>query len=185
MTKNCVDCGTKKSRWGERCKSCATKIRWTDPDFRADTIEKMKHSNSRPEERHRRSEASKATWGNSNHRVKIMNAMRQAILAGKFDEYGYVWPYEQIVADALDVLEIGYVHQFRLGAYFYDLMLPDYATIIEVDGSDHIRQPSVRKRDRVKTALANKNGYDVWRLTNQQAESDGLMTLLESELKCP
>lgn len=42
---------------------------------------------------------------------------------------------EKFAKEFLDVLRVRYQHQYRLGPYVYDFYLPEYNTLVEINGT--------------------------------------------------
>lgn len=180
-TRVCVNCeGEKAYTYSLYCRSCAAKIRWDtgvyegsfqDPKLRAMHSKIAQDMWNDPEFRARRS-------------LDMTRVNYERHLAGVYTPV--VTEHELIVANVLDMLSIGYEHQFSLvdegygKRYYYDLMLPEFGLIIEVDGVNH-KYADIRAKDQVKTALARHYGYDVWRITNRQVEGP-IVVLLTWEL---
>lgn len=74
---------------------------------------------------------------------------------------------EYQVSLIFDKKDIDYIPQFNIGDYYYDFLLVDYNTIIELDGNLHNK-----KRDKLKDKIANENGYLVKRIKLDKKENE-------------
>ncbi len=61
--------------------------------------------------------------------------------------------------------------QHRIGPFFADLCCPGRRLIIELDGGQHAEQEEGR-RDAVRTAYLNEQGYRVIRFWNEQVNTE-------------
>ncbi len=74
------------------------------------------------------------------------------------------------------VKPLGFRPQVVLCSYIVDFLHEDKKLVVEVDGSVHDKQG---KRDRYRTLMLNKSGYNVLRFSNNLVSSD-LQFVLES-----
>lgn len=73
---------------------------------------------------------------------------------------------ERAVMDALDKSDIDYVFQYRLGSRVYDFFLKEASILIEQDGSYWHSSEEARRIDAEKDALAEANGFMLFRFTD-------------------
>jgi very-short-patch-repair endonuclease len=123
------------------------------------------------------SKASKLSWENEETRLKreawfasdegktaCKKGQIQAQLNKKFE---FTKP-EREVADILVMLQINYIHQFLVDdiahSYVADFYLPEYNTIIEVDGKYWHNFPHGNVLDHIRTMEMTYSGYNVIRL---------------------
>jgi len=80
---------------------------------------------------------------------------------------------EKIMKDILEKKNIKYEQQWRYKYGIADFYLPDYSTIIEVDGEYWHSRPEVKERDRRQTFWLKNNGYNIIRIpSNDLIEND-------------
>jgi len=79
---------------------------------------------------------------------------------------------ERMVAEILQLLNIEYEQEKRIGKYIADFYIPAQNLIIECDGDYWHSLPDVKKRDKQKDKYLRKQGYTVKRLPEKVIKND-------------
>lgn len=83
---------------------------------------------------------------------------------------------EAKVATMLSNLQIDYVSQYRVGKHYYDFYLTNSNTLLEVHGKQfHTSEPDIKK-DKLKSKLAKKSGYNYYSITDKQIKTQPIKT---------
>lgn len=69
-------------------------------------------------------------------------------------------------------LEIKFISQYYIDKYPFDFYLPEYNTLIEIDGKQHVtstfKGKPFKNNDQIKNELALKNGIEILRINEKQ-----------------
>lgn len=79
---------------------------------------------------------------------------------------------EVSMSNGLKSLNIEFVEQFKLGRYFYDFCIPEIMLLIETDGKYWHSIPENKARDLLKNKLAIKNGYTLFRFSEDEVKDN-------------
>lgn len=199
MADNCLDCGAKLRGHGKpvRCHSCASKKRFKDgishgtpcTELRkqriAAGVRKAHTTNSYDEVMPRLQAASERYWATAEAKQAAAKRAVDQMVNGKFQPSSL----EMCVQQALLELGIKFISQYRPVNYhrIYDLYLPDYNALIEVDGwhwhaSDFAISRNQPQIDAEKDAWALSHGFVIARIPEDSLQDADVTTLLHSEL---
>ncbi len=90
-------------------------------------------------------------------------------------------PPERQVFEQLALYGIRFEQEFPLGGFFFDFAVPLFRMLIEVDSYTYHRHPSRRHRDREKTAIAERDGWKVARVSNPDIAAKVAKAFLDRE----
>lgn len=178
----CVDCGIPVCDVSTRCARHAAKAQWADPEKRERLMTGLLQHPVKftLEVRHKISEAMKAAHERGDFGEEYWSehskAVRAAHARGCYDGvYHSPSKLELGVLTALEAMSLDCVGQFRpKGCSFtFDVYLPGWSTLIEVDGTYWHSSPKVIKRDAEKDDWAVEHGFDVIRIPECVIENDG------------
>jgi very-short-patch-repair endonuclease len=177
----CLDCGGVVSRQATRCKSCSIKDRWTHAEYRQHRHELIKKQWTDINYRKLMLAALLKQWDNPDSKMRISlykrwHLFKPSSLELKFKTY-------------LDAADIVYVQQYKPQGYnrVYDFMLPDYDTLIEIDGmfwhySDYAIRKGSADVDAEKEEWAIAHGFDLVHIPEDDMPADIVTAWLIPEM---
>lgn len=235
MARYCKDCESQISYDALRCRSCAAKALWRNPEYReaqsrgssgcrkamADAIKLSwsrgdhdGHSDvvsarwkegvydSQPaimrelwSDLGYRAEVSEAislgVLSNPDLREKFSRKMKEQWVRGDFDGVLNPSKLELSVLYAFELFGVEVVSQYRLKncRFTYDMYLPEYQTLVEVDGeywhhSDWAIENGAPERDARKDEVALANGCNIIRIPEQVLKKCGTDYIVEQVVNC-
>lgn len=236
MSNYCIHCGKSIGYGSSRCRSCAAKVSWADPEVRRKRIASMKTASERywrehPDAKQKASDNTKLQWKRGDHtdhnpwpvdrscytahpndttckkralasaqwadpegrsrlltglldsdvQRKKSKSMKASHARGDFDDVAR--NPSKLELRALEVLKscgIDYVSQYRpFGcSYVYDVYLPEWSAIIEVDGDYWHSLPGASENDVAKDEWAVSHGYDIVRFPENEIHEYGIVHLM-------
>lgn len=196
---NCLDCGAELRGHGnpQRCRSCTSKKRHRDGLCHGTPCTALRkqriaagvskaHAAGRYEGVIEKAKAAAdAYWSTSEAKQAAALRAREQLSTHLFKPS----KLELRVQQALTELGIKFISQYRPVGYHrvYDLLLPDYTTLIEVDGwywhvSDYAIQSNQPQIDAEKDAWALAHGFVIARIPEDSLQGADATILLHNEL---
>lgn len=193
MDRYCMDCTVElsllSSKDVKRCKSCAARARWADPEYRIRSVNSFKVAHNKPDVRKKHSVTMKKAWKDG-HMDGISDIVKKQWASGRMDDMSDMarkqWAsgrmdvlarsrfpssLEMLVKDILEKIGLEYVYQFRPAGLsrVYDFLIIDRRILIEVDGwywheSEDAIVRGVPIKDAEKDKWALSHGYNMLRI---------------------
>lgn len=92
-------------------------------------------------------------------------------------------PAERILRHRLTAAGIHFTSQQVIGRYIVDIVLPQYMTVVELDGIHHRISPKQRRYDQERDEYLTSLGLLVLRIPNYRAETYPLPEILQKGLQ--
>jgi len=187
-----------KDRWADPEFRARMEQLFSDPEYRAQLSRAIRIAQSKEEAGKNMSESSKKMWQNPEYREKMKKAMHKTMLKrwarGDFDgvdfgNHGNPSQLELEVLAAFVAAGVDAVGQHRPSGcrFTYDIYLPEYQALVEVDGeywhySEDAKSRGAVEQDAAKDDWALSNGFDIMRLPEIALRDQGIIESVDSAL---
>lgn len=117
---------------------------------------------------------------------ELWEKYRQEGFKAYMSRRSYGTTQEQQFAEYCTTNNIEFVEQYRKvgNAHPYDFFLPEYNTIVEIDGTYWHTKPEQKEKDEIQTEQALEKGYNVMRIdTDQLKKNNNNFDLWYNEIK--